>query len=212
MRICAASQPVAQRHPKPYSGDVLSGDSPSAQIAGRRISSTVRSTERTAIDSSSSRSAASSSKRVSIDRRRIGRRGAGPALARDRDGRRDVVRLLERLAQRLDLGRARTAGGRPGSGAARGSRTAAPSCAACSGSRQASRRRRWFGSRSCPRYRRLVRFAQHPQTSLQTGGSLAGGGAYATCATRRRSPDADSDSRNASSCSMVKRRWPPGVR
>ena len=50
-----------------------------------------------------------------------------------RDRRGDVVRLLEGGAQRLDLGRGRTAGGRRRCGAARGSRSAAPRSAACSG-------------------------------------------------------------------------------
>ena len=104
-----------------------------AATASSSTSSIVRSTERRPRLSSSSRLAVSSSKDAEgAGQARRGRRPLA-ALAGQRDRRGDVVGLGQRQPQRLDLGRASTGGGRPRSGAAWGSRSGVPSCAACWG-------------------------------------------------------------------------------
>src|SRR4051794_11006771 len=76
-RVAADSQPVAQRHAKPYSAVAPSSGS-RLSTPGRSTSSTVRSTERTARLSSRTRSASTSSKRANALRRRDGVAGPAP--------------------------------------------------------------------------------------------------------------------------------------
>ena len=77
-RTEAASQFVAQRQAKPYSGPSWPPSCASISTQGMRTSSTVRSTERTARLSSRIRLASPSSKRVKAERRRAGEAGPAP--------------------------------------------------------------------------------------------------------------------------------------
>ena len=99
----ACSQPVAQRKASSRSASRPSRSSASSS-AGSSTSSTERSTERTARLSSITRSASVSSKWSQASTQPAGRARPLAALARQLDGRGDVVGLEQGAAQRLQLG------------------------------------------------------------------------------------------------------------
>ena len=182
-RVAAASQVVAQRHAKPNSALVPSPASSSASTPGRRTSSTVRSTERTARLSSRTRSASLSSKRLIALRRRAGLAGPLPRSCAIAIGRGDVVGLLEGRAQRLDLGELELP-----VPARRAPRLGEPEAALPGAQRvRADAEHGRSGVRAdgthAAMYRGLVRFAQRRQAPVQRGGFVA------ASRSRAREPD-----------------------
>ena len=131
-RRAPCSQPVAQREANSSSAS-RSGSTASRSIAGSSSSSTVRSSGRSARLSSTARSAASSSKLSQGGEQAVvaGRRGL--ALAGQLDRRGDVAGLGERVAQGLQLDQLVVAVVARRCASASGSRSGAPSCAACWG-------------------------------------------------------------------------------